>query len=85
MSGRMKEAEKKYIVYKLIEDERKNDSKLDEFFEEHNVTSLPTLIIFKDGKEVRRHTGVVELKDLVEGVKTKKEQKKSWWDYLKLY
>tara|TARA_B100000212_G_C26978975_1_gene365809 strand:- start:51 stop:323 length:273 start_codon:yes stop_codon:yes gene_type:complete len=36
---------------------------------QHNVRSVPTLILFKDGKEVKRLIGNKSLEDLVEFIK----------------
>ena len=36
---------------------------------QHNVRSVPTLILFKDGKEVKRLIGNKSLEDLIEFIK----------------
>lgn len=36
---------------------------------EYGVMSIPTIILFKDGKEVKRHTGFMSKEDFIEFLK----------------
>ena len=40
------------------------DTEGEEWSDENKVTLLPTMLLFKDGKEVARHEGAASLKDL---------------------
>lgn len=48
-----------YAVYKINVDE------LPELAEEYGVSSIPTIIAFKDGKDVERHVGLADRKTLL--------------------
>lgn len=43
-----------------------------EFAKSLNISSLPTIVLFEDGKEIARHKGLIDEEELEEFVKDKK-------------
>jgi hypothetical protein len=86
MTGRVLEMKKDFIVYSFYESDRAKDKETDKFFKEMKIKTLPTIIVFNGGKEVRRHVGEVSKDKVLKGVKTAKDQEESIWpDWLKLW
>jgi thiol-disulfide isomerase/thioredoxin len=69
MTGRVIDIERLgYLVYKFhVEVDQ-------EWLKENKVADLPTILIFDKGVEVKRFVGIVDTKDIVKGVKTKRQQ-----------
>lgn len=87
MTSRVLEIEKKgFITYKFYEGDRSTKPEDDKFFRANKITSVPTVVVFRNGKELRRHTGITDIEKIVKGVKTKKDQKEGWYpDWLRLW
>ncbi len=86
MSGRVLEMEKTHIVYKFYEGDRAANVEDDKFFLSNKIIYVPVIVVFNQGKEVKRYTGIESIEKILVGVKTKKVQRGSWYpDWLKLW
>ncbi len=83
MSGRVLEMGKTHIVYKFYE---RNNAETDEFFRTYNIKDVPVILVFNNGKVVRRLEGDWEIWQVLRGVKTRAEQSSNWYpSWLKLW
>ncbi len=89
MTGRVSEMKKTHIIYSFYASDRAKDKETDKFFKEMKIETLPTIIVFNKGEEVRRHVGEVSKAKVLKGVKTAKAQgaqeESLWPDWLKLW
>lgn len=86
MTGRVREIEKLgYIVYRFYRSDRSRPTI--DLIGEHKIKSYPTVLVFENGKVIKRFTDIVSVKDITEGVKKGSEQKDQggWPDWLRLW
>ena len=43
----------------------------DELSEEYGIISIPTILLFKNGKEIKRHVGIITKEELEEFIRSK--------------
>ena len=43
----------------------------DELSEEYGIISIPTVVLFKNGKEIKRHVGIITKEELEEFIRSK--------------
>lgn len=73
-----------YIVYKFYEGDRVYKP-TDKFFKKMKIKSVPTIVVFNVGKEVRRHVGETPYEDVTHLVKKLDEQTEEPWWKIKLW
>jgi hypothetical protein len=82
MAGRVKEMVKMYIVYTFYRGESTETNK---FWVVNKVVKPPVIVVYDEGKPVARYEGIQDTTRILGGVKTKREQKKWYPDWLKLW